>query len=59
MLDYLQELGVTTLYLLPFVDSPMEDSGFDVKNPRDVRDDLGGMEQFENFIKTSDNFISF
>ena len=37
MLDYLQELGVTTLYLLPFVDSPMEDSGFDVKNPQDVR----------------------
>ena len=53
MLDYLKELGVTTLYLLPFVDSPMEDSGFDVKNPRDVRDDLGGMEQFENFIKTA------
>ena len=53
MLDYLQELGVTTLYLLPFVDSPMEDSGFDVKNPQDVRSDLGGMEQFENFIKTA------
>lgn len=31
MLDYLQDLGVTTLYLLPFVDSPMEDAGFDVK----------------------------
>ena len=53
MLDYLKELGVTTLYLLPFVDSPMEDSGFDVKNPQDVRDDLGGMEQFENFIKSA------
>jgi len=32
MLDYLKDLGVTTLYLLPFVDSPMEDSGFDVKS---------------------------
>ncbi len=53
MLDYLQNLGVTTLYLLPFVDSPMEDSGFDVKNPQDVRRDLGGMEQFKNFIKTA------
>ena len=53
MLDYLQNLGVTTLYLLPFVDSPMEDSGFDVKNPQDVRSDLGGMEQFKNFIKTA------
>lgn len=53
MLDYLQELGVTTLYLLPFVDSPMEDSGFDVKNPQDVRSDLGGMKQFESFIKAA------
>ena len=53
MLDYLQNLGVTTLYLLPFVDSPMEDSGFDVKNPQNVRNDLGGMEQFKNFIKTA------
>ncbi len=53
MLDYLQELGVTTLYLLPFVDSPMEDSGFDVKNPQDVRRELGGMAQFENFIKSA------
>ena len=51
MLDYLKELGVTTLYLLPFIDSPMEDSGFDVKNPQDVRQELGGMKQFENFIK--------
>ncbi len=53
MLNYLQELGVTTLYLLPFVDSPMEDSGFDVKNPQDVRRELGGMAQFENFIKSA------
>ncbi len=53
MLDYLKELGVTTLYLLPFVDSPMKDSGFDVKNPQDVRQELGGMKQFENFIKSA------
>ena len=51
MLDYLQDLGVTTLYLLPFADSPMSDSGFDVKNPRDVRKDLGSMEEFKTFIK--------
>ena len=53
MLDYLKNLGVTTLYLLPFVDSPMEDAGFDVKNPQDVRSELGGMKQFENFIKSA------
>ena len=50
MLDYLKDMGVTTLYMLPFVDSPMEDAGFDVKNPQDVRQELGGMKQFEYFI---------
>ncbi len=51
MLPYLKTLGVTTLYMLPFADSPMEDAGFDVKNPQNVRQDLGGKPQFEEFIK--------
>lgn len=51
MLSYLKDLGVTTLYMLPFADSPMEDAGFDVKNPQNVRQDLGGKTQFEEFIK--------
>ena len=53
MLDYLKELGVTTIYMLPFADSPMEDAGFDVKNPRNIRKDLGGKPQFENFVKSA------
>ena len=53
MLDYLCDLGVTTLYILPFADSPMGDAGFDVKNPDNVRRDLGGMEQFQDFVKTA------
>lgn len=51
MLDYLKKLGVTTIYMLPFADSPMEDAGFDVKNPQNVRKDLGGKPQFEAFVK--------
>lgn len=51
MLDYLKELGVTTLYMLPFADSPMKDAGFDVKNPKSVRQNLGGMEEFTSFAK--------
>ena len=51
MLDYLKELGVTTLYMLPFADSPMKDAGFDVKNPQTVRQDLGGMKEFTSFAK--------
>ena len=50
MFAYLKDLGVTTLYMLPFADSPMQDAGFDVKNPRDVRKDLGGMDEFKRFI---------
>lgn len=51
MFDYLKDLGVTTLYLLPFADSPMSDAGFDVKNPRNIRADLGGKAQFNEFVK--------
>ncbi len=51
MFDYLNNLGVTTLYMLPFADSPMQDAGFDVKNPNNVRADLGGMIEFKDFIK--------
>lgn len=50
MLDYLKDLGVTTIYVLPFADSPMNDSGFDVRNPRSVRADLGGMSEFKVFV---------
>lgn len=50
MLDYLQTLGVTTLYMLPFLESPMIDAGFDVSNFRQVRPDLGGNEEFELFL---------
>ena len=51
MFEYLKDLGVTTLYLLPFADSPMSDAGFDVKNPQNIRKDLGGTPQFKEFIK--------
>lgn len=51
MFDYLEDLGVTTLYLLPFADSPMQDAGFDVRNPQSVRADLGGNAEFNKFIK--------
>ena len=51
MLDYLKDLGVTTLYMLPFADSPMKDAGFDVKDPRNIRRDLGGMSEFKGFVK--------
>lgn len=53
MLDYLKDLGVTTIYILPFADSPMDDAGFDVKNPKNVREDLGGMPEFKEFVASA------
>ena len=51
MLPYLKDLGVTTLYIMPFMDSPMGDGGFDVRDPRKIRADLGGNDEFNKFIK--------
>lgn len=41
-LDYLQELGATCLWLLPILDSPMKDAGFDIRDYRRIRADLVG-----------------
>lgn len=49
--DYLKKLGVTTLYMLPFMDSPMGDAGFDVRDLKSVREDLGGLDSFQAFIQ--------
>jgi maltose alpha-D-glucosyltransferase/alpha-amylase len=51
MLPYLKDLGVTTLYILPFMDSPMGDAGFDIRDPQEVREDLGGIAEFDQFME--------
>lgn len=42
-LGHLQDLGVTCLWLLPILDSPMRDAGFDIKDYRNIRPELFGM----------------
>jgi maltose alpha-D-glucosyltransferase / alpha-amylase len=39
-LDYLAELGVSCLWLLPILDSPMRDAGFDISDYRSIRPEL-------------------
>lgn len=39
-LDHLHQLGVTCLWLLPILDSPMRDAGFDIRDYRNIRADL-------------------
>src|ERR1700684_3649941 len=49
-LDYLQELGVTALWLLPFYPSPGRDDGYDISDYRRINADFGTMIDFRRFM---------
>ncbi|HKK79827.1 MAG TPA: alpha-amylase family glycosyl hydrolase, partial [Phaeodactylibacter sp.] len=46
-LDYLQELGVTAIWLLPFYPSPQRDGGYDISDYYTINPDYGNVEQFK------------
>ncbi|MEX2505226.1 MAG: alpha-amylase family glycosyl hydrolase, partial [Egicoccus sp.] len=50
-LDYLQDLGVTALWLLPFYPSPLRDDGYDIADYTSIHPDYGTMRQFKRFVK--------
>jgi len=50
-LDYIQELGVNTIWLLPFYPSPQRDDGYDIADYRDVHPDYGTLEDFRVFVR--------
>ena len=49
-LGYLQELGVTALWLLPFYPSPLRDDGYDIADYFDVNPRYGTLEDFRAFL---------
>jgi maltose alpha-D-glucosyltransferase/alpha-amylase len=49
-LPYLQELGVTALWLLPFYPSPGRDDGYDIADYGSINPDFGTMKDFKRFI---------
>jgi maltose alpha-D-glucosyltransferase / alpha-amylase len=49
-LDYLQDLGVTCLWLLPFYPSPLRDDGYDISNYTAVNPSYGTIEDFKHFL---------
>ena len=49
-LDYLQDLGVTCLWLLPFFPSPMRDDGYDISDYMSVHPSYGTLEEFQRFL---------
>src|SRR5687768_18271404 len=50
-LDYLEDLGINTIWLLPFYQSPLKDDGFDVVDHCDVHPDYGTLTDFKQFLK--------
>ena len=52
-LDYLQDLGVTCLWLLPFFPSPMRDDGYDISDYRTVHPSYGTLDDFKAFMNAA------
>ena len=50
-LDYIQELGVTAIWLLPFYPSPLRDDGYDISDYRSVNPSYGDAEDVERLIE--------
>jgi maltose alpha-D-glucosyltransferase/alpha-amylase len=49
-LDYLQDLGVTCLWLLPFMPSPLRDDGYDIADYVEVNPSYGTLNDFKQFL---------
>src|SRR5437667_4054507 len=50
-LDYLQDLGVTALWLLPFYPSPLKDDGYDIADYHSVNLIYGSLSDFKGFLR--------
>lgn len=50
-LDYLKDLGIDVIYLNPINKSPNYDNGYDISDFRDIMDEFGTMEDFDQLIK--------
>jgi maltose alpha-D-glucosyltransferase/alpha-amylase len=52
-LDYLQELGINAIWLLPFYPSPLRDDGYDIADYSTVHPSYGTLEDFKTFLNTA------
>ena len=50
-LDYLQDLGVTAIWLLPFFPSPFRDDGYDVSDYRNIHPAYGTLRDFGQLVR--------
>ena len=49
-LDYIDSLGVNTVWLLPFYPSPRKDDGYDIAGYHEVSSDYGALAEFKDFV---------
>jgi maltose alpha-D-glucosyltransferase / alpha-amylase len=49
-LDYLQDLGVDAIWLLPITPSPLRDDGYDVSDHFNVHPDYGTLDDFRRLV---------
>lgn len=52
-LDYIAELGVNAVWLLPFYPSPLRDDGYDIAEYRGVNPDYGDLRDLKHFIRAA------
>jgi maltose alpha-D-glucosyltransferase/alpha-amylase len=50
-LDYIQDLGVTAVWLLPFYPSPLRDDGYDIADYYNIHPDYGTLRDFRQFVR--------
>ncbi|QQE79439.1 alpha-glucosidase [Alicyclobacillus sp. SO9] len=49
-LDYLKDLGIDVIWLSPIYQSPNDDNGYDISNYREIMDEFGTMEDFDELL---------
>jgi maltose alpha-D-glucosyltransferase / alpha-amylase len=49
-LDYLRDLGINAIWLMPFFPSPLRDDGYDIADYRSVHPLYGTLEDFKSFL---------
>ena len=52
-LDYLEELGINAIWLMPFFPSPLRDDGYDISDYRSVHGSYGTLEDFQDFLESA------
>src|ERR1043166_2468998 len=54
-LDYLADLGINTIWLLPFYPSPLRDDGYDIADYLTINPSYGTLKDFRTFLKEAHN----